>query len=434
MCELVEREHELACNLTDLSRVSKTRSAEVEGAVIGASKDGNTVYYVANAALAPGASQGHCEGERPSINSTCNLYMAHLAGGEWKTTFIAALSGEDGPVFALNQSFSMSTVSSRVSPNGEYLAFMSNRSLTGYDNVDASAEAKGARDEEVFLYSAEENNITCVSCNPRGERPHGLHDSTEPGGAGGVVDKQFVWAEGHNEGENHSDHWLAATIPGWTALKAQVALYQSRYLTDTGRVFFNSADALVEADKNQLTDVYEFEHKGEGSCTSATGCVSLISSGSEDSTQESVFLDASASGNDVFFLTATRLLKQDTDPAFDVYDARVCTAASPCLPAPPEPGKECSGEECKEAAGTAPVLPPVPASSTPGSGNVPNVRVLPFTENKPPAPKPETSAQKLAKALKACKKIKKHSKRAACEKSARKKYGAAKHASKSGRK
>ncbi|HEX5224113.1 MAG TPA: hypothetical protein VFW29_03180 [Solirubrobacteraceae bacterium] len=422
-CDLVEREHQLACNLTDLTRVSKTRSAEVQGAVVGASEDGNTVYFVANAALAPGATQGHCEGERPSVASTCNLYMAHFNGSSWQTTFIASLSGEDGPDFALNQSFSMSTISSRVSPNGKYLAFMSARSLTGYDNVDASPVANGARDEEVYLYNAEAGTIACASCNPKGERPQGFHDSSQVGGTGTLVDKQGIWVEEPNEGEHHADHWLAGTIPGWTALKGQIALYQSRYLSNTGRLFFNSTDTLVEGDKNQLADVYEYEPDGEGSCTSETGCVSLISSGSAESTRESVFLDASESGNDVFFLTATRLVEQDTDPAFDIYDARVCTTSSPCIPAPPKPTPECSGEECKEKV-SAPALPPVPASTVPGGGNVASVRVLSFVEVKPQSnSKPLTRAQKLAKALKACKKIKKHSKRKACEHQARKKYG-----------
>ena len=42
---------------------------------------------------------------------------------------------------------------------------------------------------------------------------------------------------------------------------------------------------------------------------------------------------------------------------------------------------------------------------------------------KPPPAKPLTRAQKLSKALKACKADKKKSKRVACEKLARKKYG-----------
>ncbi len=45
----------------------------------------------------------------------------------------------------------LARISSRVSPDGRYLAFMSERPLTGYDNTDA---VSGQPDEEVFLYDA----------------------------------------------------------------------------------------------------------------------------------------------------------------------------------------------------------------------------------------------------------------------------------------
>ncbi len=59
-------------------------------------------------------------------------------------------------------------------------------------------------------------------------------------------------------------------------------------------------------------------------------------------------------------------------------------------------------------------------------GNVAKHEVLGTTEQKPPAkttPKPLTRAQKYAKALKACKKIKNKHKRAQCVTQAKKKYG-----------
>ena len=42
-------------------------------------------------------------------------------------------------------------MTSRVSPNGRYLAFMSDRSLTGYDNDDVNEETGLHADEEVYL-------------------------------------------------------------------------------------------------------------------------------------------------------------------------------------------------------------------------------------------------------------------------------------------
>ena len=76
----------------------------------------------------------------------------------------------------------------------------------------------------------------------------------------------------------------------------------SRALFDSGRLFFDSADALVPQDTNGNTDVYEFEPAGVGGCTPASttfntatgGCVGLISSGVASGPSE--FLDASATG------------------------------------------------------------------------------------------------------------------------------------------
>ena len=60
-----------------------------------------------------------------------------------------------------------------------------------------------------------------------------------------------------------------------------------------------------------------------------------------------------------------------------------------------------------------------PASATfSGAGNV-----APIVSKPAAKPKPETRAQKLKKALKACKKLKQKTKRLACERQANKNYG-----------
>ena len=57
-------------------------------------------------------------------------------------------------------------------------------------------------------------------------------------------------------------------------------------LTNDGRIFFTTAEPLVERDGDQRKDVYEWEAQGtseaEGSynCSDADGCVDLISTGS----------------------------------------------------------------------------------------------------------------------------------------------------------
>ena len=84
---------------------------------------------------------------------------------------------EDQAGWGATGSFNASFLTARVSPNGRYLAFMSQASLTGYDNEDVSSRQPGERmDEEVYLYDAQAASLTCVSCDPTGARPHGVLD------------------------------------------------------------------------------------------------------------------------------------------------------------------------------------------------------------------------------------------------------------------
>ena len=191
-------------------------------------------------------------------------------------------------------------------------------------------------------------SLTCVSCDPTGARPVGVLDTEESGeGLGLLVDRRKVWV----------GHWLAGNIPGWTAQNLTSALFQSRYLSDNGRLFFNSPDEPRAAGEQPQGERLRVRARGLGSCESASGgCVSLISSG--DSEQGIGVPGSHPDGSDVFFVTAAQLLPQDTDTAFDIYDARVCTQASPCL-TPPTPASSLRQrtEACRPApslrAGTA---------------------------------------------------------------------------------
>jgi hypothetical protein len=421
VCEIVvEPSGKDACHLKDLTTegLSGNETAAVQG-VLGASDNGTAIYYVADGVLdTEKAGLGNCEpaqnGDLELLNRTCNLYVQHLSGGAWqRPQFIASLSSQDQTDWHIEASTgALLGLTSRVSPNGTFLAFMSSRSLTGYNNVDANTEAaKGARDQEVYLYNASTGLVQCPSCGPKGTQPSGVHDVEASGeGIGLLIDRPLLLA----------GQWVAANIPGWTSRSKESAVYQSRYLSDTGRLFFNSVTPLVPADQNAKADVYEFELNGEGTCATASGCVSLISSGT--SGQESAFLDASTTGNDVFLLTSEKLSPQDLDGGFDIYDAHVCTGASPCIPPASSAQPPCKDEEgCRGAPSSVPAMPPVPPSSLPGSGNAGTHQVL-GEKKTTPKPKKLTRAQKLAKALKACKKIKKKSKRQSCVRQAHKKY------------
>jgi DNA-binding beta-propeller fold protein YncE len=442
------------CNLQDLTVGRPGESADVQG-VLGASTGGSVVYFVANGVLgegaAEGAAPGNCGGGDPG--ATCSLYEDHYnpAAKKWDApTFIATLSGKDSPVWKSQGVHNQLTfVTSRVSPSGQFVAFMSERPLTGYDNRDTHAEAHEARDEEVFLYDSTSKRLKCASCNPSGARPAGVLDTPRAGeGYGLLVDRPAVWV----------GRWLAASIPGWSGPNEPFGRYQSRYLSDDGRLFFNAADALVPQDKNErleevnsetkatemvgVEDVYEYEPAGVGGCEKE-GCVSLISSGK--SAQESAFLDASGrpgqEGDDAFFVTTQQLVAADQDPFSDVYDARVCTESAPCLRSEVSSQRPCEETDRCRPPGPSQQVFGAPTSATfSGPGNSMSVETR-GSKASTPAHR-VTRAEHLAKALKACRKkykgkskAKKH-KRAVCERQAKKKYGAkkpAKHSKKATR-
>jgi DNA-binding beta-propeller fold protein YncE len=444
VCEIVEGSEGPACTLKDLTvdpAWNFGESAEVVGNVLGISEDGSYVYFVANGVLsaeaqAQGAAAGRCVARataQAEPGATCNLYLAHYDAedAEWEAPrFIARLSQEDQPDWG-SGSPSLSRLTARVSPNGRYLAFMSKEPLTGYDNVEASETGSGARDEEVYLYDAEEQQLVCASCNPSGAEPHGVFDREASGeGKGLLVDRLGAWKESEREeqggagGRDAIDHWLAGSIPGWTAIEESTAFYQSRYLSNEGRLFFDSSDELVPAAKNGKEDVYEYEPEGLGSCHSSPGCVALISGG--ESNHESAFLDASEDGDDVFFLTNQPLVSSDQETSFDVYDARVCSASSPCLSPPAESAPLCESlETCRPADTSVSTLPGAAGSAAfSGPENVSGAATLGFSAGKPPS-KPPTRAQLLARALKTCRaKFRgRPRKRAVCEREARARYG-----------
>jgi DNA-binding beta-propeller fold protein YncE len=414
MCEVEVKAGKLACALSDLSVDPNPGEAADVHRVSAIDASAEHVYFAANGVLTSASNArgevavaGTCNSEG---EANCDLYEYDTAIR--RISLVAVLSSHDDPDWAGSTNLSvLGNLTARSSPDGRYYAFMSRRSLTGYDNRDVRS---GQADEEVFLFDSASGKLECVSCDPSGARPLGVFDPSTKVVPGLLTDHARSWRE----------RWLAASIPGWTLRSLTTALYQSRYLSNSGRMFFNATDALVPQDTNNASDVYQFEPVGTGDCSAANGafsqssggCVSLISSGS--SKEESAFLDASESGDEAFFLSAARLVGSDVDGALDVYDAHVCSSSSPCPPPPPPPAAACEGDSCQNPS-------PPPNDSTPSS--------LTYTgpENPLPASTPPkkakakpTKAQLLARALRACKKKRPKQKRLACERQARRRYAA----------
>ncbi len=385
--------------------------------VLGASEDGSYVYFAAAGALADGASPGGC-GEGSQL---CNLYVRH----DGRTAFIAALPYEDRADWDGDSSVS-DLVTNHVSPDGVWLAFMSSRNLAGYDTDDALS---GHPDEEVYLYDAETARLLCASCDPTGARPIGLEAHSDENGLVADTIRAF-----------DSTVWIASSVPAWSPNGEQPSPtpYQ-RYLSDDGRLFFDSDDALVPGDVNGTQDVYEYEPAGMGDCKESSltfsqrsgGCVALISSGT--SSRESAFLEASKDGSDVFFLTEAKLLPQDFDNAFDIYDAHECSAEVPCIASPPITPPPCeTGDSCKASPAPQPGVFGAPPSATfNGAGNVGQSPSLASTSSRS-----LTRAQKLARALKVCRTRDRGRQRLSlvCERQARKSYAKKKAVKRSSKK
>jgi hypothetical protein len=299
--------------------------------VVGTSRDLSRIYLV---------SEEDKDGAGKAAAGKPNLYR--YQGGP--LSFIATLSSRD----AADENDAISPVNreplnhtAQVTADGAHLAFMSTAGLTGFDNIDA---ASGEADAEVYLYSAESDELRCVSCNRVGARPLG-----------------------RDIGSKASPFWAAARLASW-----ETQLYPSHPLSEDGRrLFFESFESLDPGDNTDgRQDVYEWEAAGSGDCDAgkaafsaqAGGCVRLISSGKSE--EDSVFLDATPTGSDVFFGTASSLLPQDLGQ-LDVYDARINGG----IPSPPGPRIECEGQACRNPG--PPPLPLAAGSAVVRRGNPP---------------------------------------------------------------
>lgn len=245
----------------------------------------------------------------------------------------------------------------RLDSAAKSLVFQTNSPIAGFNNRAGLAE--------IYRYDIASEGLSCISCPGVG------HASTG-----------------------------SASLSNDDSPNATQLVTDSRGISEDGsEIFFDTPDSLVPTDTNEARDVYEWH----------AGHLSLISAGSGSG--ESVFLDNSASGGDVFFATTEDLSGTDTDGSFDVYDARVGGGIASAG------GEASSG--CANGCPPAVSQPqPLSLASTSLFGRGEQV-VSPIRHG---GPRPLTRAQKLARSLRACRRKHGHA-RHACEGRARKRYG-----------
>jgi hypothetical protein len=264
--------------LVDLSAdTADAHGASVAG-VLGASEDGDRIYFAARGKLAPG---GRTETENMATH-TYGVYLwedgaiSYVArvSESWPNLFVARSGGGLNPP---------AIWTSRVTPDGRDLLFESNQKITGYESGGAS---------EAYLFDSASGSLTCVSCR---------HDQ-----------KPSVSSQTRlSSGQDVRDY-----------------LGPPRTLSGSGsnvRVFFFSEDALASGATEGKNNLYQWEH----------GQVTFIGNSEPGTTNLALrFAGASADGSDLYFTTVNRLDWEDVDGKLDIYDARVGGGfAQP--PAPP---------------------------------------------------------------------------------------------------
>ena len=362
-----------------LGDVTPGAGAEVQG-VVSVSEDGSHVYFVASGVLTTlpnGLGQTASQGSH-------NLYTYDTDTGE--TKFVATLLESDKPLWE----FSLTERRlAQTTPDGRYLVFDSFTKL-----ITAGPEADTSGAQQVYRYDFQTGKLIRVSIGHEGFANNG-----NTPGVGAVIGIPDILSEGASPTAND----------------------RNRSISGNGEVI-----VFVTAEQLQSTDIAGGSNK---SCTSGildggagcevyawhNGSVNMISDGQDPA--GALYAGMSATGSDVFFQTRTQLVGQDTDTLGDIYDARIGGG----FPAPtPEPS--CSGEACQGASSGPPSFSASGSSTVTAGGNLtPGSTSFPPPEE--PKPKPLTRAQKLAKALKQCKKDKNKKKRTSCEKEAKKKYG-----------
>jgi len=293
-------------------------AASSDGSLAFFSKAGHLYRFAAGSGTATDLTPaGGVEGVLGASPDGAHLYYLTAAG-----LFLRTDAGAEKIADAADASnYPPATGAARVAANGN-LAFLSSAPLTGFDNGGYA---------EAFVYEAATGTLSCASCNPTGARAVG-----------------------------------SAAIPGAPVNGSGPAAarpYKPRALSASGtRLFFESRDKLAATDTNAAADVYQWEAQGTGGCQRSGGCLALISSGR--SPGGASFVDASADGDDVYFLTDGSLVPGDTG-LLDLYDARVGGG----FPVPPLP-IPCLGDACQ----------PVPAAPD----DTPPATLLPRAEGNPP--------------------------------------------------
>lgn len=234
-----------------------------------------------------------------------NLYVYRNDHDQYVTTFTSGSFCFPSPTVGFSDSACSDTpiVRMEVTPEDGHMAFVTASPVTQYEN-DGHLE--------MYIYDPSAQTITCASCIPSGAPP-----TSEVG-----------------------------------------ASQDGLFMTNDGRVFFTTSDALVHGDTNEGLDVYEYVDGRAQLITTGTGETRKPGGLFGNLLNSPGLLGVSANGQDVYFSTYDTLTKQDHNGLFlKIYDARedggfsAGEESAPCQAA----------DECHDAGSPPP--PPLPSGT-----------------------------------------------------------------------
>jgi hypothetical protein len=315
--------------------------------MVGASEDGNIVYFVTQSQLISGEPTTAPE----------KLYRWEWNGGNPTIEYI-------GPYQSVSARWNgtgpanVEGMLKQVTPDGKYLLI--------YTALRLDPVADSDQDVDAYRWD-ETDGWVCVSCQQPGVK------------SAGDVSLDFnLWLHG-------------GILPSM-----QSSVPRTTMSEDGQHIFFATPDALVPGDVNGeggcplVAQVYTSEPACQDVYEWHDGRLGLVSSGT--GSEPVRLLTATESGRDVLFLTRQQLVGWDADKNVDVYDARVGGGFAEPLPQPPS----CEAESCRGEPSISPKVPGAGTGVFEGPSNIPDVIC------------PKGSRKVTVKGQKTCKTRKKH--------------------------
>jgi hypothetical protein len=342
---------------------------DVQG-VVRLSEDGSHVYFVAKGVL---TEVPNGEGRTPVLGED-NLYVferdaAHPGG---HVAFVGTLSEADAEDWQPSDNRP-----AQATPDGRFLVFSSVADLTAGDTSSVS---------QVFEYDSVTARLVRVSVAETGYAA-GEASADEKASRLPVQ----LYREGMNPSERSSRLAISA---------------------DGAEVVFKSAAGLTPLAETAAGAGVQSTYAYRSSGAIQNGAVSLISSGA-DTTRNAEVFGVDPAGANVFFETLEPLLSVDANTQVDFYDAR----AGGGFPVTPVP-QVCEGDVCQGPAIAQPVFAPPASIGEPGGDNL----APRPTPSPAPITRPSPKGTKLSRALRACNKKPKKTRRR-CKRKAEKRFG-----------